>query len=131
MLSVMMEVIFGLIGTLGIFFLSIGVPYLSVKKYFEEREFYLDKSNRKIILNESYRDKALRKKHLKKVKRHLKDLSKEKKRVTFNGGIYEPMRIGENIVYLKKMLFALNRGSNEEEMRGGEIKGRIIYRKEQ
>lgn len=131
MLSVMMEVIFGLIGTLGIFFLCVGVPYLSVKKYFEEREFYLDKSNRKIILKESYRDKSLRKKHLKKVKLHLKDLSKEKKRMTFIVDIYEQTVIGKNIVYLKKMLFALNRGSNEEEMRGGEIKGRIIYRKEQ
>lgn len=51
--------------------------------------------------------------------------------MTFIGDIYEQTVIGKNIVYLKKMLFSLNRGSNEEEMRGGEIKGRIIYRKEQ
>lgn len=104
MVAVMLEVVFGLTGSLVIFFLLIGVPYLSVKRYFEEREFYLDKSNRKIVLKESYHDKALRKKHKKKVKLHLKDLSKEKKRVTFNGGVYEQMRIGENIVYLKALL---------------------------
>lgn len=127
----MLEAVFGLIGSLGIVFLCVGVPYLSVKKYFEVREFYLDKSNRKKILKESYQDKSAHKKHVKKIKQHLKDLSKEKKRMTFIGDIYEQTVIGKNIVYLKKMLFALNRGSNEEEMRGGEIKGRIIYRKEQ
>ena len=98
MLSVMMEVIFGLIGTLGIFFLCVGVPYLSVKKYFEEREFYLDKSNRKIILKESYRDKSLRKKHLKKVKLHLKDLSKEK--ISINSSVNLSLKGGEFFVIM-------------------------------